>query len=106
MTRINDYIEVTHALARTESWLTPDGDREKVLVDNPRLTSDAPKVLRVSVPRKGMTFRVIEKAREFDLRVGDVWQHDADKEADRVMLKLEPKPVEQNCEQQEARAAL
>jgi hypothetical protein len=93
MTRISNYVEVTHALAR-KSFLQPDGTNEKVLVDNPRLTSDAPKMLRVSVPRKGFTFKVIEEAREMRLRVGDVWQHDQDKKEDRVMLKLEPEEQE------------
>lgn len=106
MTRINNYVEVTHALGRMDT-LMPDGSHKRVLVDNPRLTSDAPKILRVSVARKGMTFKVIEQARKLGLRVGDVWQHDRDKEEDRIMLKLEPdEPEEPEAEELERVVAL
>ena len=89
MSRINNYIEVQHALGKHSS-MTPSEGTERVLVDNPRITRDSPKIIRVSVPRKGDTYNVIEEARKLGLQVGDVWQYDQDKNNDRVMLKLEP----------------
>lgn len=87
---IENYDDVTHALVR-HKWLRPDGSEPRVEVDNPRrLDRRAPDYLRVSVPRKGLTFKVIEEAESFGLKVGDAWQHDFDKENDRIMLKLEP----------------
>jgi hypothetical protein len=104
MTRISNYIDVMHELGQIET-LTPDGDYERVLVENPRLTSDDPKMLRVSVPRKGWTFTVIRKVNKMGLMVGDVWQYDRHKEEDRIMLKIVP-PEDEQQEVQTASAAL
>lgn len=87
--RIDNYEQVIETL-EGYGFLQPDGSREEVRVDNPRLTPDAPKFLRVSVPRKGFTFHVIEDAQSFGLEVTDLWQMDKDKEADRIKFKLEP----------------
>jgi hypothetical protein len=89
--RITNYVEVTHAIVTSTEWLSPDGEYHKPKVTNPRLTEDSPKVLRVSVPRKGFTFKTIEEIEEMGLMVSDVWQHDTDKDADRIMLKIEPR---------------
>lgn len=104
MTRINDYIDVMHELGQMK-FLAPDGDYERVLVENPRLTSDNPKMLRVSVPRKGWTFKVIKKVQKRGLMIGDVWQYDRHKEEDRIMLKIVP-PEDEQQEGQTASAAL
>lgn len=88
--RIENYESVIESLEDMDSIL-PNGDRFPVEVDNPELSGKAPRFLRVSVYRKGMTFNVISLARSFGLEVTDVWQLDADKEADRIMFKLEQK---------------
>lgn len=88
MSEIENYIEKTHALARFKTLL-PDGDYAYTIVDNPRMRNDKPKFFRVSVPRKGTTFNLIEEAEEIGLYVSDVWQHDADMEEGRLMIKLE-----------------
>jgi len=87
--RIKNHVEVTHALT-THQTLLPEGDYKRVRVDNQMFDYSAPEILRVAVDRKGDCYNIIEKAREFGLQVGDVWQHDRDKKADNVMLKLEP----------------
>lgn len=87
---MENYVEVTHALARYETML-PNGDYEPTSVDNPQIDDSEPDYLRVSVPRKGMTFKVIRAAEEMGLRVDDIWQLDADKDADRIRFKLVPR---------------
>lgn len=87
--RIENVEKVIETLEDYNSLL-PNGDRMPVEVDNPRLDRHDPRYLRVSVYRKGMTFEVIEVAREFGLVVADVWQLDKDRDADRVCFKLVP----------------
>ena len=88
---IENYTEAIHGLVR-HTWLRPDGSEPRVEMDDPqRLDRRDSEYLRVSVPRKGLTFKVIEEAEQHGLKVADVWQHDADKDDDRIMLKVEPK---------------
>ena len=93
--RIENYAEATHAIVTSHEWLHPDGNRTKPTVDNPELQDRAPAYLRVALPRKGLTFNVIEAAREEGLRVSDVWQLDRDHEAERIMVKFEKKPKDE-----------
>ncbi len=87
--RIDNYKEVIHALA-TEQTLMPGGDYIRPEVDNPRLTNDAPKFLRVRIPRKSTkTFKIIEAAREYDLVIGDAFQLDKDYEDEMIQLRFE-----------------
>jgi hypothetical protein len=86
--RIENVKQVMNAAAR-HSWTEPDGEVSRVLVDNPRLDRHDPEYLRMSVPRKGMTFKLIEEMGEMGLKVGDVWQHDQDKDDDRLSMKFE-----------------
>lgn len=87
---IENYTDVIHALVRHQ-WKEPEGEMKRVEVDDPRSLDkwNDPEYLRVSLARKGFTFRVIETAEEFGLKVGDVWQTEQDKQDDRIMLKLE-----------------
>lgn len=89
---IENYTEVIHALAR-HNWMEPEGGYTRVKVDDPRLDDRDPSYLRVRVPRKGMTFKLIRDAREMGLVVDDVWQLDAEKAEDSISLKLEPREV-------------
>jgi len=88
--RIENYVEATHAIVTSHEWLHPDGSRSRPIVNNPELNRRDPSYLRVSVPRKGMTFKVIEAAEEVGLRVADVWQLDDDYEEERIVMKFEP----------------
>jgi hypothetical protein len=87
---IENHEEVTEALEQ-HSFLLPSGEKRNAEVTNPRLDRRAPDILRVKVHRKGMTFKVIELAEEYGLKVGDAWQHDSDKADNALMLKLVPK---------------
>lgn len=83
---VDDVIETLENMTH----LMPDGSQERVEVVNPRLDDRNPDYVRVKVPRKMMTFNVIEQADEFDLKVDDIWQHDVDKEDDKLCFKLVP----------------
>jgi len=86
--RIENWEAVRDELEKHTDML-PDGADCRAKVENRRLNGGAPKALIVSVYRKGYTFKVINKAREFGLRVADVWQYDDDQENERVRFKLE-----------------
>jgi hypothetical protein len=86
--QIGNVKQIMNAAGR-HTWTTPDGSEERVIVDNPRLDSHDPEYLRFSVPRKGMTFKLIEEMEEMGLKVGDVWQHDVDRDEGRLKLKME-----------------
>jgi hypothetical protein len=87
MSEIDNYVEVIHALSRFKN-MKPDGSYDRVLVNSPRANNGPPEYLRLSVPRKGCTFKVIEKAKQFGLSVKDVWQYNYDKEEDRIMINI------------------
>lgn len=87
MSEIDNYVEVIHALSRFEK-LQPEGNYSKVFVNNPRANNGPPEYLKLSVPRKGYTFKVIEKAKQFGLSIKDVWQYNYDKEEDRIMISI------------------
>jgi hypothetical protein len=90
--RIENYEEVIEALEE-EYHTLPDGERVDVIVENPSGHEGAnpPGCLRVKGLNRGFHFDIIEKAAEFDLAVGDVWQLNDDHEAERVCYKLVPK---------------
>lgn len=87
--RIQNVKQVTNTAARYK-WMSPDGDIERVKVDNPRLDRHQPEYLRLSVPRKMTeTATLFREMEEMGLKVADVWQYDADRRQDRLRVKLE-----------------
>lgn len=86
--RIENWEDVRDELEKHTDML-PDGSDCDAIVETNRADDRDPEVLIVSVYRKGYTFKVIDKAREFGLRVADVWQYDEDQDNERVRFKLE-----------------
>jgi hypothetical protein len=83
----DEFIEAVDA--KLNKWLSPDGSKQEIEVTNPNLTGD-PTMLRASLPRKALNFKFISLANDWGLVVKDVWQHDTDKDNDRVCLRLDP----------------
>lgn len=90
MTRIDNYEDVMETLGEM-THLMPSGEQRRVEVENPRLNNRKPDYLRVKVPRKMMTFKVIRKADEMGLKVDDIWQLDQEYENEMLYFKLVPK---------------
>lgn len=85
---VENYIEVTHALARHEMEL--NGDRIRVEVGNPQISNKTPKFLRVRMARQGMNFKVIQEAKEMGLEVGDVFQLTRDHSKEKICVRFDP----------------
>lgn len=88
--KIEKHEQITEKLESFE-WRGEDGVEGQVEVDNPRLDGEYPTFLRVSIPRKGWTYDVLEEAESFGLEVTDIWQLEKDYENDRIKFKLELK---------------
>lgn len=92
--------EFADAVDKLDAHLTPDGESLDYGVKNPHLNGD-PRYLRVTAPRKGMIYKLVDLAHDWGLVVGDVWQYDVDKSNNVLCLRLEPVEATDICEKME-----
>jgi hypothetical protein len=88
---IEDFVEITHALAR-HGHLRSDGEYKHVEVEHNRADDKNPNYFRVKMPMEGMNFKVIETAHEHGLRVEDTWALTSGQARQMLSIRLNPDP--------------
>lgn len=97
---IENYTQVIHTIAR-HKFLLPEGEHCYAKVDDPyRDDPRDPDFLRVSIHSKGFTFNLLDEMQALGLHVRDVWQFDADKANNRIMLRIEEPDKDSERERQ------